>query len=138
MIPCSSALCSGGSRFTGGGEGDVTPRSSSACDPGTAVSTLLLSGVRHSVLMVTHPVVNGVVAEAGVGADDVSGGGAASFSANRGFAAAIVNFLARESSNEVTPFAGVVLLVTTFDAAPPPPLGDTTLLLFSSSCLQSQ
>jgi len=30
--------------------------------------------------MVTHPVVNGVVAEAGVGADDVSGGGAASFS----------------------------------------------------------
>lgn len=40
MIPCSSALCSGGSRFTGGGEGDVTPRSSSACDPGTAVSTV--------------------------------------------------------------------------------------------------
>jgi len=30
--------------------------------------------------MVTRPVVNGVVAEAGVGADDVSGGGAASFS----------------------------------------------------------
>lgn len=30
--------------------------------------------------MVTHPVVNVVVAEAGVGADDVSGGGAASFS----------------------------------------------------------
>lgn len=39
MIPWSSALCSGGSRFTGGGEGDVTPRSSSACGPGTAVST---------------------------------------------------------------------------------------------------
>ena len=31
--------------------------------------------------MVTHPVVNGVVAEAGVGADDVSGRGVASFSA---------------------------------------------------------
>ena len=30
--------------------------------------------------MVTRPVVNGVVAEAGVEADDVSGGGAASFS----------------------------------------------------------
>jgi hypothetical protein len=30
--------------------------------------------------MVTHPVVNGGVAEAGVRADDVSGGGAASFS----------------------------------------------------------
>lgn len=52
--------------------------------------------------------------------------------ASKGLAAAIVNFLARESSNEVTPFAGVVLLVTTFDAVPPSPLGDTTLLLFSS------
>ena len=30
--------------------------------------------------MVTRPVVNGVVTAAGVGADDVSGGGAASFS----------------------------------------------------------
>ena len=30
--------------------------------------------------MVTQPVVNGVVAEASVGADDVSGGGAESFS----------------------------------------------------------
>jgi hypothetical protein len=39
MIPWSSALCSGGSRFTGGGDGDVTPRSRSACEPGTAVST---------------------------------------------------------------------------------------------------
>jgi hypothetical protein len=39
MIPWSNVLCSGGSRFTGGGDGDVTPRSSSACDPGTAVST---------------------------------------------------------------------------------------------------
>lgn len=47
-------------------------------------------------------------------------------------AAAIVNFLARESSNEVAAFAEVVLLVTTFDAVPPPALGDTTLLLFSS------
>jgi hypothetical protein len=46
MIPCSSALCSGGSRFTGGGEGDVTPRSSSACDPGTAVSTVTNTSVK--------------------------------------------------------------------------------------------